>query len=236
MSRQTFLPANKSEKEIWLKNFANKINQYAVKYNISTAEVSDIQASLLHFGYYANYHSQYTEYSKKLLAYVNEIMNGVPVGASASIAPTLPIFAAPPPATAPAIFLRIKSIVNRIKSHLSYTIADGLDLGVEMPIAKKAKPNLNTIKPSIYVHLIEGGQPEIVWTRNGMDALEIWVHRDNEEDFVKLDVDSKPNYTDTTELPIKAALWKYKAIYRMDDKIVGHWSDVVSITVVKQLL
>ncbi|MFN8282247.1 MAG: hypothetical protein U0U67_03485 [Chitinophagales bacterium] len=39
-----------------------------------------------------------------------------------------------------------------------------------------------------------------------------------------------------TELPEKAALWKYKAIYRMDDKIVGHWSDIVSITVVRRLL
>ena len=69
-----------------------------------------------------------------------------------------------------------------------------------------------------------------------MDALEIWVQRDDNNDFVKLDVDTKPNYTDNTELPTKAALWKYKAIYRMDDKIVGHWSDIVSITVVKQLL
>ena len=33
-----YLPRTDSEKEAWLKNFANKINQYAVKYNIAAAE------------------------------------------------------------------------------------------------------------------------------------------------------------------------------------------------------
>jgi hypothetical protein len=69
-----------------------------------------------------------------------------------------------------------------------------------------------------------------------MDALEIWVDRGDNNGFVLLDVDTKPNYTDNTELPEKAALWMYKAIYRLDDKIVGHWSDIVSKTVVSRLL
>ena len=231
-----YLPRTDSEKEAWLKNFANKINQYAVKYNIAAAEIADIQASLLHYSFHLNYKIQYGEYIKKLNAYLKEIKDGIAAGGIPSTSPVLPTFTPAPPVAVPGIFNRIMAIVRRIKNHIGYTTADGLDLGIDVPISKKAKPNLETIKPSISLRLMEGGQPEIVWARNGMDALEIWVDRGEGNDFVKLDVDTKPNYMDSTELPEKAALWKYKAIYRMDDKIVGHWSDVVSITVVRRLL
>lgn len=235
MSKNGFFPRTDSEKETWLKNFANKIAQYNTKYNITAAEVADVQASLLHFSYHLNYKTQYTEYLKKLNAYIKEIKDGLPTGVTASIAPTAPTLTAAPAVVVAGVFNRIKALANRIKSHLSYTTADGLDLGIEVPMAKKVKPNLGTIKPAINLRLKDGGQPEIVWSRNGMDALEIWVDRGDGNDFIKLDVDTKPNYTDITDLPEKAALWKYKAIYRMDDKIIGHWSDIVSITVVRRL-
>lgn len=231
-----YLPRTDSEKEAWLKNFANKINQYAVKYNIAAAEIADIQASLLHYSFHLNYKIQYGEYIKKLNAYLKEIKDGIAAGGIPSTSPVLPTFTPAPPVAVPGIFNRIMAIVRRIKNHIGYTTADGLDLGIDVPISKKAKPNLETIKPSISLRLMEGGQPEIVWARNGMDALEIWVDRGDGNDFIMLDVDTKPNYTDTTELPEKAALWKYKAIYRLDDKVAGRWSDIVSITVVRRLL
>ena len=31
--------------------------------------------------------------------------------------------------------------------------------------------------------------------------------------------------------PASAALWKYKAIYRLRDEQVGNWSDVISVAV-----
>lgn len=229
-------PRTDPEKEYWLKNFANKIGNYNTKYNITAAEVADVNASLLHFSYYLNYKTQYSEYLKKLNAYLKEIRDGLPAGVTASNAPAIPAFAAAPPATSAGIFRRVLALSRRIKGHLNYTIADGADLGIEHTTSKKAKPNLDTIKPTIKVQLIEGGQPEIIWSRNGMNGLEIWVNRGDGKDFIFLDIDTKPNYTDKTPLPEKAALWHYKAIYRVDDKVVGHWSDIVSITVVKQLL
>ncbi|MFN8284444.1 MAG: hypothetical protein U0U67_14580 [Chitinophagales bacterium] len=236
MKKNGFLPRTDSEKETWLRNFANKIAQYSAKYNITAAEVADILASLLYFSYHLNYKTQYGEYLKKLNAYIKEIKDGLPAGVTASVAPVAPTLTAAPPAVSAGIFKRVKAFANRIKSHINYTESDGLDLGIEVSTVKKAKPNLDTIKPTIKVHLIEGGQPEIIWSKNGMDALEIWVDRGDGNDFVRCDIDTKPNYIDNHSLPVKAELWKYKSIYRMDDKIVGHWSDIVSITVVKQLL
>lgn len=236
MATNGFLPRTDPEKETWLRNFSNKIANYNTKYNITAAEVADVLACLLYFSYYLNYKTQYEEYLKKLKAYITEIKDGLPAGVAASTVPAPPTFAAAPAATTAGIFKRIIILGRRIKDHGSYTVADGFDLGIEVPVSKKAKPNLDTIKPVVKVHLIEGGKPEIVWSRNGMDALEIWVDRDDDKGFVKSDIDIKPNYTDEYPLPEKAALWKYKTIYRMDNKAVGHWSDIVSITVVKQLL
>lgn len=231
-----YLPRTDSEKEAWLKNFANKINQYASKYNIAAAEVADIQAALQHYSYYLNYKIQYSEYIKKLNAYLKEIKDGITAGGIPSTAPVLPTFSAAPAVAVPGIFNRVMAIVRRIKGHIGYTVADGADLSIEGVSVKKVKPNLVTTQPVIKVRLMEGGQPEIIWSKNGMDALEIWVDRGDNNGFVLLDVDTKPNYTDNTELPEKAALWMYKAIYRLDDKIVGHWSDIVSKTVVSRLL
>jgi hypothetical protein len=41
------------------------------------------------------------------------------------------------------------------------------------------------------------------------------------------------DFLDTAALPPsgKSALWKYKAIYRLNDKQVGLWSHVASISV-----
>ncbi len=43
----------------------------------------------------------------------------------------------------------------------------------------------------------------------------------------------QPDYPDTAPLPApgQIALWKYKAIYRLNDEQVGQWSDVVSVPV-----
>jgi len=227
-------PRTSSEKQAWLKNFANKLGKYAAKYNISTAEVNEVKASDNAYSYYLNYKIQHSEFQKKLNAYLNEIQDGITAQGTASVAPSPPTLGNAPAAIVPGIFVRVKSLTKRIKGHLGYTIADGMDLGIETASTKTAKPNLNTIKPNIVLRLIEGGQPEIIWKRNSMNALEIWVDRGNGFEFC--DIDTKPNYVDEHPLPENAELWKYKAIYRVDDKIVGHWSDIVSITVVKQLL
>lgn len=228
------LPRKNIDKQAWLKNFANKLGQYASKYNITTAEVNDIIAADKAYSYYLNYKIQYGEFHRKLHAYLNEIAIGINAQGSASVAPSPPVLGTAPVGVAPGVFIRARSLSKRIKSHLAYTVADGLDLGIEKPTSKAVKPNLSTIKPTIVLRLMEGGQPEVVWKKNDMDALEIWVDRGNGFEFC--DIDTKPNYIDKHALPQNAELWKYKVIYRIDDKIVGSWSDIVSITVVKQLL
>ncbi|MBI3853039.1 MAG: hypothetical protein HY298_22545 [Verrucomicrobia bacterium] len=52
--------------------------------------------------------------------------------------------------------------------------------------------------------------------------------------FACLAIDTVPDYLDTAALPAAgtSAVWKYKAIYRLNNEQVGQWSDVTSICVI----
>jgi hypothetical protein len=135
-----------------------------------------------------------------------------------------------PAAVEPGIFKRAIALVNTIKSRTNYTTADGNDLGIEG--ADIAATDLINAKPAIELRLVQGGKPELLWSKGFFDGIDIWVDRGNGT-WVFLATDTYPDYLDTFMLPTtgQPALWKYKAIYRFGDDVVGLWSDVVSIAV-----
>jgi len=229
MSKQYFLPRAEMDKLNWLKNFSAKLSTYAAKYNIAAADVADVQAGTVFYSYWFDYRNQFNEYLSKLTEYKNELMNGIAAGASASVQPTVPVIAAAPAAVQPGIFKRALAIANTIKTKSTYTIADGNDLGIE---GAQVIIDLQQMKPVIKLQLIAGGKPEVVWSKQGMDGIEIYVDRATGT-FALLAFDTHPDYTDTAALPATgtSAVWRYKAIYRHGDVEVGLWSDVVSITV-----
>ena len=230
--KKTYMPSQEIEKLIWLKNFANKLSTYATKYNITVAEITDMQNSAAFFDYWFNFGVQNAEFNKKVTEYKLELRNGIPAGATASIAPVAPTFGAAPTAVTPGIFVRATSLAGIIKKRINYTAADGKDLGIEgVEIIGAAHRSESDIKPIISVRLVQGGKPEIVWTKDDFDGIDIYVDR-GDGTFKFLGTDTVPNFIDTGALPATgASLWKYKAIYRVDDAQIGQWSDVVSVAV-----
>lgn len=225
--KQYYMPVKEIEKLIWLQNFANKIGGYAAKYGIAAATVTDIQNGYAWLAYWMNYRNQYKEFLKKLSAYKDEIIAGNNIASTPPVPPTLPVA---PTSVASGIFTRVTSLVNMMKANLVYTVADGNDLGIEgAEIAAKG----GDIQPQISVRLVNGGHPEIVWTKGSFDGIDIYVNRDN-AGWTFLATDTYPNYIDTAALPAsgQTALWQYKAIYRSDDDQEGQYSNPVSITVV----
>jgi len=229
MAKQYFLPRPDLEKNEWLQNFAAKLPTYSAKYNIAAAEVTDTTDGAAYFAYWLNAKNLTEEYSKKFTQFKNELRDGIPAGTTPSLVPAPPVLGVVPTAVAPGILVRAAAIANVIKSKSNYTVGDGNDLGIE---GAETSFDPATMKPEIKIRLIEGGKPEIVWKKAGMDSIEIWVDRGTGV-FAFLAIDTVPNYTDTFALPAAGAtaIWKYKAIYRVDDAHVGMWSDVVSQTV-----
>jgi len=146
---------------------------------------------------------------------------------SAVVAKASSVFAETPAAVAANIFGRVAALVVRIKNHPGYTEAIGQDLGV---IGAEETVDLHSLKPALKLTL-QAGRP-VGWTKQGLDGVEIWVDRGTGT-FAFLAIDAVPDYLDTAPLPAPGAgaVWKYKAIYRLNDEPVGQSSDVASLSV-----
>ncbi|HUM52704.1 MAG TPA: hypothetical protein PK431_12855 [Chitinophagales bacterium] len=224
--KQHFMPSNDAGKELWLKNFAAKLSVYAAKYNLTEEEVADMVKSALYFTYLLDYKNQYNDYVRKLTDFKNEIRshsNNI-----TSVPPDAPEFVTVPELVKPGIFVRANSLAKRIKGHVNYTTADGNDLNIESTAI--VQPDVDSMKPELKIKLVQGGHPQLNWKKNGMDALEIHVDRDG-EGFFFLDIDMKPNFVDEMQLPETPEIWRYKAIYKRDNKYTGQWSDIISVVV-----
>ena len=229
--RKYFLPPEDDARALWLFNFANKLPNYAAKYALSGNDVQDMKDSAQCFGYWLDYRNQYEEYLKKLTQYKNELRNGTTIVSAQSIAPTPPTLVNIPVAVAPGIFKRVQELARLIKGKTSvYTVADGQDLGI---IGEEENLDLLNIRPEIALRWVQGGHPEIVWKKKGMDGLQIFVDRTGEGAFESLVLDTRPNYVDRAPLPSlgETAVWSYKAIYVLNDEWIGDYCDPVSITV-----
>ena len=129
---------------------------------------------------------------------------------------------------APGIFTRVSSLCARIKKHSAYTDAIGQDLDL---IGAEHTVDTANAKPALKLELL-AGHPNVKWSKGPFDALELWGDHGTGI-FTFLAIDLEPDYLDNFPLPSPgtSAVWKYKAIYRLHDEQVGHWSDVVSIAV-----
>jgi hypothetical protein len=138
-----------------------------------------------------------------------------------------------PPVSHAGVVALITLLVKRIKAHPAYTKQIGEELGIEGPdTAAMAPAAMAELKPVLKVRL-EAGQPNILWKKQGMDALELHVDRGGGQGFVLLDVDDQPDYLDLAPLPAAgvSAVWKFKAIYRQAGQRVGQWSDELKVSV-----
>lgn len=96
--------------------------------------------------------------------------------------------------------------------------------------AKKPRPAIWST-PSPTSPVPKSSEPKCAspWKRNGFDGISLEVDRGS--GFVFLAVDTRPGYVDTTPFPAAGALWKYRAIYLLDDTKVGQWSATTTVRV-----
>ena len=241
MSSTPYVPASDNAKIIWLNNFSGKISGYAALFSISSEEVTSVQNDAAAFSYWVGQVEVFTTEKEERVSYKNLLRDG-PIGSAGGTPPTvgggsppLPVPAAmaavsPPPGgipvtVPPGIFPRIAKLVQRIKASLNYTQAIGNDLGI---IGSEQIIDPATLKPTLKL-IFEGGVVEVQWKKGASDSVRIESDKDG-TGFRFLAVDTVPHYTDTT--PITApATWKYRAMYIINDLLVGQWSDVASIAV-----
>jgi hypothetical protein len=224
MAKSYFLPADEPGKLQWINNFAAKLPTYGVTVGVSPAEMGQTTSDAVYFGFVMDAQNQHAKTTRDWTAYKNALRNGTTVGAM----PTTPALGAPPPPVPAGIFTRASALAARIKKHPGYTEAMGQDLGI---IGAEQTVDPTAMKPVLNLTL-HAGHPNVGWTKSGMDGLEIWVDRGTGT-FAFLTIDTVPDYLDTAALPAAgtSAVWRYKAIYRLNDEQVGQWSDIATIGV-----
>ena len=231
MKKRSFLPIKEEDRNLWLKNFADKLPLYAAKYAIHTTEVQKVKLCAANFNYWLEYQYALQTFTKSVTTFRKSLNNDA--GLALTI-PQLPSLGNPPNLAPAGMIKFIMSVGHRIKKHIDYTPSDGYDLGL-ITNKKHNTIDIKQVKPTLELKRMEGGQVQVVWHKpDGIDALEIHVDRSDGKGYVLCDIDTKPNYTDHAPLPLQPAWWKYMAIYRVDDKIIGQWSDSCKIMVGKE--
>ena len=128
MAKESFLPRTDSKKKDFQHNLGDKLPTYQAKYGISAAEVTDVNDGDEYFTYWLDVLNEINAFKEKITLFKNELRDGVAPGATAAIEPVAPVFAAPPTAVDPGIFVRSAALGNRIKKHKDYATSDGADM------------------------------------------------------------------------------------------------------------
>jgi hypothetical protein len=225
MTSNAFMLKTDSGKADLLDHVASTLLHYVALLEVTNEDLAGLQADALAFRYILKSLGDMQAYAHHLTEFKNLLRDGNAPTVGWAVPPML--VEATPPAVNSGIIPRLSALVVHLKSHKNYTSAIGLDLGL---IGTTTLEDPNTWKPILSAQN-KAGHPIIAWTKGAAAAIEIWVDRGEGAGFVFLTINTEPNTSDSQPLPATSAVWKYKAIYRLHDEQVGHWSDVLSITV-----
>ena len=120
-------------------------------------------------------------------------------GATSSAYPTSLDLSGAPTQVNPGIVRRFRELAQIIKNQKSiYTEKDGLDLGI-VAIKPGFDPSAGT--PDVKVTLVEGGHPQLKYTRGDYDGILINKDSGDGKGFVFLDKTTNIRYIDNSALP-----------------------------------
>lgn len=228
MAEAKYLPSTDAEKAIWLNNFTIKVSMYASTLGVSATELSNLQKDNAAYQYVIDLLNQYRRAVSNLTSYKNMMKHAVN-NQQLGVIPTFTVLPTPPPSVPEGIFDRVTKLATRIKMSLNYTTAIGNDLGI---VSSTTDIDTYSLKPELRISL-NVGRPHIKWTKGQADATDLYVDRNDGLGFLMIGRFTRSEYLDITVLPDgkRYEEWHYKAIYVIADKLVGLYSDVMSVDV-----
>jgi hypothetical protein len=223
----SYLETTDEKFSLQLSNFSSKLDTHANTFGLTEAEVASNKADALYYEWSIRNLFKVETYKKDWTTFKNILRKGES-NVTSNNAPVYPVLDAAPAAVAPGIQFRFTTMVNRIKSHQSYTSAIGQSLGIELSNAQKI--DLDNAQPSLKA-VMRAGKVNLDWKKGKFEG--IVIEKDSGAGFITLDKDLHPNFIDNSAMPAQgeSTLWKYRAMYLYGDDKVGLWSDIVTVSV-----
>jgi len=228
MTTSSIIPRDDTSKLVLLQQLNAQLPNYASTLDITESDLAQLKVGLDWFDYSLKAQDTTQNYSHSLVALKNTLRDG-PKNTIINL-PSLPIFP-PTPTSQPYadIFGFLGALITRIKYHKNYTDA----IGKALKIIATPSPGIDfaSLQPALSVDF-QGGHPVLHWKNNSTDTIEIEADHGTGT-FSLLTIQQTPGYQDNTPLPTSgtAVLWKYRAIYRIRDAQIGHWSQVLEVGV-----
>ncbi|MEI6268323.1 MAG: hypothetical protein WCP01_05535 [Methylococcaceae bacterium] len=228
MSTSSIIPRDDTSKLVLLQQLNAQLPNYASALDITESDLAQLKVGLDWFDYSLKAQDTTQNYSHALVALKNTLRDGPK--SSAINLPAPPVFPIMPASEPYAdIFGFLGALITRIKNHKNYTDA----IGKALKIIATQSPGIDfaSLQPALSVDF-QGGHPVLHWKNNSTDAIELEADHGTGT-FSLMTIQQTPGYQDNTPLPPSgtAVLWKYRAIYRIRDAQIGHWSQVLEVGV-----
>ncbi|MEO5916118.1 MAG: hypothetical protein ABIS50_17915 [Luteolibacter sp.] len=222
------VPNNETDLVPWLTNFGPKLSNYAATLTLDPAEVTATQADIGYIVYLINVR---VPSERQTLAATVEYKNFMKDGdAAAPLPATLPGTVAPPAypaAVVPGALVRLRKLVQNIKSRPGYTETIGQDLNIIVS-GESAGP----VAPTLTLVSAVAGAVTFDWNKSGWTGVKIQC-RTNGGAWVDLGMDLYSPFVDTRPLAVagQPENREYRACYLDGDTVMSTYSQVVQVTV-----
>ena len=229
MPSATAIPRDDAGKLAFLQHLNTSLPGYAEILGVTAEELAKLASGTEWFGYILEVQHLASHFDDATVA-CKRILRDGPADSVLTI-PALPIIPLQPVSPPFAdIFGFVGLLIRRIKLQAKYTEAIGKALNIIPAHSPGVDPA--TVQPVLGVEF-RGGHPYILCSLSGMDGFELEVDR-GDGHFGLLTIDMTPNHLDDYPLPAPGAtaLWRYRAIYRLRDVRVGHWSQILQVSVI----
>jgi hypothetical protein len=226
MAKADYLPSREDELIPWLNNFISKLPTYQTALGLTALELSEVQGEIAAVDASIMGVAQARAEAAEWVAFKNLELYG-PVGEPTPLTPSLPPIAVSP--RAPGILVRLRALVQRIKSHPVYTAAMGADLGI---IGAEQSPPAE-IKPTGTATAEPAFTARITFVKKNFDGVDIESQRNNEMTWTYLAFDAFSPYIDNRPALVagQSEQRRYRMRYRESDVPVGLFSDTLTVTV-----
>jgi len=220
-------PTNEPEINLLLQSLVIKLPAHVGALAITQGEFDALVDDALNYNYILTVAQLITDSADAFYAFKDELVNGE-ISISPLTFPTFPLIATPKDAL-PGIKKRLRALLKRIKAAAGYTVQIGEDLGLIENDPGALNPD--SITADIKVRALMDGKVEIVFSKQGMEAIRVDFRRKGDVTWMLAGTyTSSAGIHDTPSVPPgEPETREYRAIMMKKNVPIGNMSPIYPI-------